>query len=1028
MANISSLMSNIESGLDALDNSKGKIENAKSKFSKDIGISKEMADKAEDLIDTFDDMDKAYEEHKDIVEECDKEIQKLSNSINQLQTNLSKATTQQGKDKIQSEIDKKQRQLIDQQSKRDVNARKRDEAEAKRDKANRRFDKLFGRRIAMGDITALNDKNHAISAISKGGKFGKMANGLKGLKGNPYMMIAEGLVKAIELGIGKYTEYFKLNAENTLRELNAVSQVSLNQLKANVASWQDSLSGAYTSQDLALDSQMTLLQAQNATNLANLKMANTWTNWIPIWGEINKYQEAALEIEQKYADTRLSNARKFIQQANEFTKLTDDYLRKQDSAIHQYQAQNGLTTQQTKIYEKRMLSQGETFAQYNKTVEDVIKLQTNYIQQSGRYVNFSNEDMTKTLAVGRLVGDDNFAQFSASMNIFNQSVSSSADIMYDMYNYANKMGLSQQQLTKNVLSNLKLANKYDFKNGSKGFIELAKWAENVRFNLNSLGNMLEKIQGGGLEGTIQNSAKLQVLGGNFAMGSDPLAMMWEGFNDPDMYAKRIKGMFNGLGRFDSKTGETTFNANDTLLIRQAAEALGMTVEDAKDMIREDNKKSVIRRQVHNSNLSKEQMDAVANKAQRNAETGRWEVNMLDNTVKDISTLTPADLQNILSDNSDENIERYAKGTLSSVEKIESATKTIAAILGADTFMNFADTTENSVKTMLEAYTDNESEIVKAIVMNRAEALKEQQNSFKTLPTIASKLEAIYKILPHDWRETADKDALERSSQVGRNQKRIRNDVDRFENKKEDISSMMVMFHRAKAEGRNPIAQVRDWMHGLFMSDETAVAKAKETKQKWDNRFNSDGFDTTPILTKDSTMSAHGQPMTVAASNITPIQDGSVQLAKSDPRDSAIFAKEGGPFDTLFNGVFNTVNRIYDSINSTNPKYPIAINDSVISEIIPKSVPYEMPMENIGHYYHKTSEDYKSKIFTKENQTIDVRVHGDLRLNTDGKSTDISRMIEKDPMFIKRITELILTQIDDNIHGGKQSRLFHTRPH
>ena len=82
--------------------------------------------------------------------------------------------------------------------------------------------------------------------------------------------------------------------------------------------------------------------------------------------------------------------------------------------------------------------------------------------------------MTKSLAVGRLVGDDNFNQFSASMNIFNQSVSSSADIMYDMYNYANKMGLSQQKLTKNVLSNLKLANKYDFKNGSKGFIELAK--------------------------------------------------------------------------------------------------------------------------------------------------------------------------------------------------------------------------------------------------------------------------------------------------------------------------------------------------------------------------------------------------------------------------------------------------------------------------------------------------------------------------------------------------------------------------
>ena len=1020
MANISSLISNMESGLNALDNSKGKIENAKSKFSKDIGVSKEMADKAEDLIDTFDDMDKAYEEHKDIVEECDKEIQKLSNSISQLQANLSKATTQQGKDKIQNEIDKKQRQLIDQQSKRDVNARKRDEAEAKRDKANRRFDKLFGRRIAMGDITALNDKNHAISAISKGGKFGKMANGLKGLKGNPYMMIAEGLVKAVEFGIGKMTEYAKVSTENYLKEMNAVTAVSFNAMRSNIASWQDAMDGAYVSQMAQIDNYSEIIKASNAIALNNLKLANTWTNWIPIWGTLNKLEEEELAMRQQVAEADIANAQKLIGQVQEFTKKTDDYLRKQDSAIHQYQIQNGLTTQQTKIYEERMLSQGKTFSEYNKTVEDVIKLQTNYIQQSGRSVNFSNEDMTKTLAVGRLVGDDNFAQFSASMNIFNQSVSSSADIMYDMYNYANKMGLSQQKLTKNVLSNLKLANKYDFKNGSKGFIELAKWAENVRFNLNSLGNMLEKIQGGGLEGTIQNSAKLQVLGGNFAMGSDPLAMMWEGFNDPDMYAKRIKGMFNGLGRFDSKTGETTFNANDTLLIRQAAEALGMTVEDAKDMIREENKKSVIRRQVHNSNLSKEQMDAVANKAQRNAETGRWEVTMLDNTVKDISTLTPADLQNILSDNSDENIERYSKGTLSSVEKIESATKEINAKLGVVTFDNFVETANNNIESMLNAYTSNLNEIVNTVKQQRLDASKEQEELLQKLNNIFQeytssmasiseskiKAEHAYKKLKAD----IEQKETEKNINIAQTNKEQLDFQKDYENAGNFITRAWYKGRLAEGEVLKENGAIRDGSSVGSMSAGMTGLKVFFTS-----------------LFDDGIVSSQGTPMAVAASNVTPIQDGSVKLAKSDPRDSAIFAKEGGPFDTLFNGVFNTVNRIYDSINSISPESIIDINKSVISEIAPRSMQYEMPIENISHYNHKTSEDYKSKIYTKENQTIDIRVHGDLRLNTDGKTIDISKVIETDPMFIKRITELILTQIDENMYGGKQTSIFHTRP-
>ena len=147
-----------------------------------------------------------------------------------------------------------------------------------------------------------------------------------------------------------------------------------------------------------------MLEAQNATTLASMKLSHTWTNWIPIWGSINTYQETALEMENKIAESRLANAAKIIQQTNEFTKLTDDYLRKQDKAIHQYQAQNGLTVQQTKVYEERMLTQAETFAHYNKTIEDVIKLQTDYIQQSGRSVNFSNTDMEKSLAVGRLVG------------------------------------------------------------------------------------------------------------------------------------------------------------------------------------------------------------------------------------------------------------------------------------------------------------------------------------------------------------------------------------------------------------------------------------------------------------------------------------------------------------------------------------------------------------------------------------------------------------------------------------------------
>ena len=1032
-----SIINYIESGLNAFDNKKNKMDKAKSKFSRDIGVSEDMADKAEELIDTFDDMDKAYEEHKSIVEDCDKQIQKLSNSISLLQTNLGKATTQQGRNKIQDEIDKKQRQIADQQSRRDVNAKKRDEAESKRDKADRSFLRRFGRNIGKKDVKALGNKMQAMNAISKGGKFGNLAKGLGGLKGGPWMMAVEGLVKAIEFGIGKATEYTKLNAENMIKYLNTTTQVTLNQLKANVASWQDSLSGSYTAQDLAIQSQQAMLESQNTMTLANKKLANTWTNWIPIWGEMNKYEETVMEMEQKLAETRLANAIKVIQQVNEFTKLTDDYLRKQDNAVHQYQAKNGLTTSQTNIFEKRMLTQAETFSKYNKTIEDALKIQNTYTEQSGRNVNFSDTDYEKSMAVGRLVGDDNFAQFSASMNVFNQSVSSSADIMYDMYNYANKMGLSQQKLTKNVMNNLKLANKYDFKGGTKGFIEMAKWAENVRFNLGSLGGMLEKVQGGGLEGSITTAAKLQVLGGNFAMGADPLAMDYEGNADPASFAKRIKSMFGGLGSLDRDSGETTFNYVENRLIRNAAEALGMSTEDAKDLIREDNKKQVVRRQVSNGNLTKDQIDAVANKAQRDSETGEWVVNMLGGGTKAVNALTPDDLKDIVSDNQDEAMEQYAQSTLSSVEKIESATKFVAAFLGGETYLNFIKSAEKSAENMKSAYLENADSVANAIAANREEALKTQLESYSALGSINTQLNDAYKEV-HTQKETILKiqkllderfgkiiEAKEKTANKNKELNLVYNDAINSNgsySKGQDLQSARREYWYAKGAEE---LEAGNWLSGGWnyfsgFSEETLG----RLFQGMFNTFNS---------VYDGTISANGTPMAIAASSVTPIHDGNVKFAKTDPKDSAIFAKTGGPFDKLFNGIFNKISEVYSIVNSNidnsgNSKIFNHIKTVENSSIMPKAMKYEFPEEANRTVYEK---DIGQSVSHKQDGNIgrtpiDINIHGDINLKSDGQTFNISQLIETDPLFIRKVTELILAQIDSSVNGGKR-RMWLNRP-
>ena len=57
--------------------------------------------------------------------------------------------------------------------------------------------------------------------------------------------------------------------------------------------------------------------------------------------------------------------------------------------------------------------------------------------------------------------------------------------------------------------------------------------------------------------------------------------------------------------------------------------------------------------------------------------------------------------------------------------------------------------------------------------------------------------------------------------------------------------------------------------------------------------------------------------------------------------------------------------------------------------------------------------------SSSNSPIDVNVHGDITLKSEkGQTFDISREIEKDPLFIRTITQLITQNISKTNNGGK----------
>lgn len=1001
-----------------------------SKINRTIGgATKEETDKLKQLIQQYDDANESIAGYNDVIEESSNIIKQLDKEISDLTKKLGKYKSAKKKQETQDKIDKKKKERDETISIRNSALRGKNKEEARSSLTEARFSRLTGGKN-IGQVSK------AVGAITKGGTLDKAIGGIsKFMKGAGGTVISL-LVQTIEFGIGKATDYIKLNYENLLRALNASTTVTVNSMKANIASWQDSVTGAYEAQNMAISNQEAILEAQNATELANMKLTHTWTNWIPIWGQINKYQETVLEMEQQLGQTRLDSAYKIISQVNDFTRRSDDYIRKQEKSMRMFQIDRGMSTSQYNKFQDIMLSQGETFAKFNKTIEDVLKLQSTYTEQSGRAINFSENDNLQSLAVGRLVGDENLINFQSQMQLFNHSVSESADIMYEMYKDVNKMGLSQKKVTKDVLTNLKLANKYDFKNGTKGFIELAKWAENARFNLSSLGNIIEKTQSGGLEGAITQSAKLQVLGGNFARYADPLGMLNDSLSDPEAYAKRILNMFKGTGKLDRKTGETEFNKTDHIRIRAAAEALGISVEDAKNMIREDNKKSVVKSQMRSSTLSKEQQDVVANKAQRDEKTGRWYVNTINGDKIDVSDdqKLKANLDNIVSDNKDEAAVQYAQSTLSFVEKIEATTKQIDAKLGTLTFANFAQMSEEQMKIALNGYSKYSSDIQKAIEENRLDATVEQKAMMDALAGIDTKYEKEHNIVemfknekPEDanyvaWRESENRAGNTHAAYDKASEKFMQAKKEYDESS--GVNAIIKWYNKQEAIAAVNRAQyVDNWKNAdgfwdkigsVFTSmvsnltDEDKIQKQYELRKKYQN----------------SILETNGESVTIPANKVTPIHDGAASIIKSDPKDSAIFAKVGGPFDTLFNGIFDKINQIYADtkgdrtiLNNYNsnvvPIEPIGKSQFVSSDYgeptVKENVSVQQLYDKIGS--NTTPQEISIK-------PVEVRLSGSVRLEASGQSVDLMDMLNRNPMLIRQLSQMISDEVGKSINGGR----------
>jgi hypothetical protein len=169
-----------------------------------------------------------------------------------------------------------------------------------------------------------------------------------------------------------------------------------------------------------------------------------------------------------------------------------------------------------------------------------------------------------------------------------------------------------------------------------------------------------------LEGAIEASAKIQVLGGSFANNfSNPLIAMSEALTDGEAFTKRIVNTIGENATFNKETGEINLSPYDKQRLKAFSDALNISFDELFNISTQIRKSKEIERVMGNTSLSKEEIAYLSNKSQYNADNKKWEIVGADSKTKiDITKLNKEELNKI------RDVDTHEKALLANISQLK----------------------------------------------------------------------------------------------------------------------------------------------------------------------------------------------------------------------------------------------------------------------------------------------------------------------------------------------------------------------
>ncbi len=259
--------------------------------------------------------------------------------------------------------------------------------------------------------------------------------------------------------------------------------------------------------------------------------------------------------------------------------------------------QMGVLSQQAESFSRDIQMAASQTVSFGVGIEDIAKIQATYSEELGRTVMLGSKgaEALAEMSVAAGLGAEGASTFAAQMENVGVSAEKVRDFLGQTLDDAHAMGLNASKVIKNISNNIKLLNRYNFKEGINGLAKMAESTTKMGIEMDSVGSMAEKLFN--IEGAVEMSAQLQVLGGQWAKLADPFKLMYMARNDMDGLAKSVIEATKDTAKFNATTKEFDLSSIAMQTLRQVAEATGLNFEELAKSAKNAAKFSKIKSQI-----------------------------------------------------------------------------------------------------------------------------------------------------------------------------------------------------------------------------------------------------------------------------------------------------------------------------------------------------------------------------------------------------------------------------------------------